>query len=94
MRNRALLLLAFGGALRRSELVALDLADVTVVDQGVELRLRRSKTDQEGEEATCHPRRNRSGALPAPGADRLVGRSGRGDGGRRGPTGRLGAGGP
>ncbi len=48
VRDRALLLLGFAGALRRSELVALDIADVTEDDHGLRLRIRRSKTDQDG----------------------------------------------
>jgi integrase len=47
-RDRALLLLGFAGALRRSELVSLDVADVTEGSDGLTVRLRRSKTDQEG----------------------------------------------
>ena len=47
-RDRALLLLGFAGALRRSELVGLDLADVTDGANGLTVHLRRSKTDQEG----------------------------------------------
>jgi integrase len=47
-RDRALLLLGFAGALRRSELVGLDLADVTEGTDGLTVHLRRSKTDQEG----------------------------------------------
>lgn len=47
-RDRALLLVGFAGALRRSELVALDLADLDDRAEGLTLRLRRSKTDQEG----------------------------------------------
>jgi integrase len=47
-RDRALLLLGFAGALRRSELVNLDVADVTQGSDGLTVRLRRSKTDQEG----------------------------------------------
>ena len=44
-----MLLLGFGAALRRSELVALTLADVTAMPgRGVQLRIRRSKTDQQG----------------------------------------------
>jgi integrase len=44
-----MLLLGFGAALRRSELVALTLADVTTVPgRGMQLRIRRSKTDQQG----------------------------------------------
>lgn len=48
VRDRALLLLGFAGALRRSELVALDVADVVEDDHGLRLRIRRSKTDQDG----------------------------------------------
>ncbi len=48
-RDRALLLLGFAGAFRRSELVALDVADVEHTDEGRIVQLRRSKTDQEGE---------------------------------------------
>ena len=48
VRDRALLLLGFAGGLRRSELSGLDVADVRVVEEGLEVRLRRSKTDQEG----------------------------------------------
>jgi site-specific recombinase XerD len=47
-RDRALLLIGFAGALRRSELVALDLDDVVRVGEGALLRIRKSKTDQEG----------------------------------------------
>jgi integrase len=47
-RDRALLLIGFAGALRRSELVALDVEDISEDENGLRLRLRRSKTDQEG----------------------------------------------
>lgn len=47
VRDRALLLVAFAGALRRSELVALDVEDVAFVPEGLEVTIRRSKTDQE-----------------------------------------------
>ena len=47
-RDRALLLVGFAGALRRSELVALDVEHLTVRPEGLELRIPRSKTDQEG----------------------------------------------
>jgi site-specific recombinase XerD len=48
IRDRALLLLGFAGAFRRSELVALDIADLEFCDGGLRVRIRRSKTDQEG----------------------------------------------
>ena len=47
-RDRALLLLGFAGPFRRSELVALDVADVTTTRDGLVVQVRRSKTDQEG----------------------------------------------
>ena len=49
LRNRAILLLGFAGALRRSELVALNVADIEPADGGLRVNIRRSKTDQEGE---------------------------------------------
>jgi len=48
-RDRALLLIGFGAALRRGELVGLALGDVTPVPgRGLRLLVRRSKTDQRG----------------------------------------------
>jgi integrase len=47
-RDRALLLLGYAGALRRSELVALDVQDVVWAREGLRITVRRSKTDQEG----------------------------------------------
>jgi site-specific recombinase XerD len=48
-RNRALLLIGWASASRRSELVSLDVRDVEVTSAGLRIMLRRSKTDQEGE---------------------------------------------
>jgi integrase len=48
VRDRAILLLGFAGAFRRSELVALDVDDLTFSDAGVVVNVRRSRTDQEG----------------------------------------------
>lgn len=49
VRDRALLLIGFAGALRRSELVALTTDDVVFSAAGLTLYIRRSKTDQEGQ---------------------------------------------
>jgi len=49
VRDRALVLVGFAGALRRSELVGLDVDDVRFEAEGLVLRLRRSKTNQDGE---------------------------------------------
>ena len=50
-RDRALLLVGFAGALRRSELVALDVEHLSWSDNGVKLLLPKSKTDKDGEGA-------------------------------------------
>src|SRR5438445_1800065 len=52
LRDRALLLIGFGGALRRSELVALDVADIQETETGLLVTIRGSKTDQERAGAT------------------------------------------
>ena len=56
LRDKALLLAGFAGALRRSELVALNVGDLNARDEGIRVTLRRSKTDQE--------RKGREVALP------------------------------
>lgn len=48
LRDRALLLVGFAGAFRRSELVGLDVGDAVFGEDGLTVTLRRSKTDQEG----------------------------------------------
>jgi len=48
VRDQALLLLGFAGALRRSELVNLNLADIEHVRLGIVITIPRSKTDQIG----------------------------------------------
>lgn len=48
-RDRALLLVGFSGAFRRSELVALAVSDLTFTSEGLTVMLRKSKTDQEGQ---------------------------------------------
>jgi site-specific recombinase XerD len=47
VRDRALTLIGFRAALRRSELCSLDVEDLAVSDQGVLLHVRQSKTDQQ-----------------------------------------------
>jgi site-specific recombinase XerD len=48
LRDRALLLLGFAGAFRRSELVALDTEHLTERAEGLDVLIASSKTDQEG----------------------------------------------
>src|SRR5207249_7415132 len=47
-RDRAIILLGFAGAFRRSELVGLNVGDCTFSRDGLTIALRRSKTDQDG----------------------------------------------
>jgi len=48
LRDKALILVGFFGALRRSELVGLNVEDIEFVPEGAILTIRKSKTDQEG----------------------------------------------
>ncbi len=48
-RDNLILVLGFAAGLRRSELVALDVTDIDVVEHGLRVLIRRSKTDQQGD---------------------------------------------
>jgi integrase len=48
IRDRALLLIGFAGAFRRSELVGLNADDIEETPEGLRITIRRSKTDQKG----------------------------------------------
>ena len=65
VRDRAVLLVGWLGCLRRSELAALDLEDVTVSERGIEITIHRSKGDQEGKGATVAIHRQRAPTLCA-----------------------------
>jgi site-specific recombinase XerD len=52
LRDKALLLLGFAGAFRRSELVAFDVADIEETAEGFRVTIRGGKTDQERAGAT------------------------------------------
>jgi integrase len=54
VRDRALLLFGISTGLRRSEITALDLDDLTFEDTGFLVRIRRSKSDQFGEGRTIY----------------------------------------
>ena len=49
LRNKALLLLGFTGAFRRSELVALNVEDLNFTDDGLIVSMQKSKTNQYGD---------------------------------------------
>jgi integrase len=65
LRDRAVLLVGFAGAFRRSELIALDRADVEISAGGAVIVIRRSKTDQGGAGRELGiPRGRRSATCP------------------------------
>lgn len=49
IRDKAIILLGFAGAFRRSELVSILYEDLDFVEEGVKIFIRKSKTDQSGE---------------------------------------------
>ena len=49
IRDRSIILLGFGGAFRRNELVSLDFDDLEFVNEGLKINIKKSKTDQFGE---------------------------------------------
>jgi integrase len=65
VRDKAVLLVGFAGAFRRSELIAIDLGDLNLTNVGVVITVRRSKTDQEGAGREVGiPRSRRSATCP------------------------------
>jgi site-specific recombinase XerD len=51
LRDRAILQVGFAGALRRSEIAALNVEDIEFHEEGMTIHLQKSKTDQTGEGA-------------------------------------------
>ena len=49
VRDKTIILIGFGGAFRRAELVSIDHEDLEFVPEGVKIIIRKSKTDQFGE---------------------------------------------
>ncbi len=73
IRDRALILLGFAAALRRSELVALDMEDLGFVNEGLIVHQRRSKTDQEGEGRKIAVPYGRTSACPVKAVQQWLG---------------------
>ena len=48
-RDKAIILVGFGGGFRRTELISIDYEDLEFVVEGVKITIKRSKTDQFGE---------------------------------------------
>ena len=49
IRDRSIILVGFSGGFRRNEIVSLDYEDLDFLEEGLKIRLKRSKTDQFGE---------------------------------------------
>ena len=49
LRDKAIILIGFGGGFRRTELISIDYEDLEFVPEGLKITLRKSKTDQFGE---------------------------------------------
>lgn len=75
-RDRALLLIGFSGAFRRAELVGIQYEDLTEVSEGIEILLRRSKTDQNGAGRTIFIPRSNGARCPVTALDQWKGLSG------------------
>ena len=52
IRDKAIILVGFGGGFRRTELISIDHEDLEFVTEGVKITIKRSKTDQFGEGMT------------------------------------------
>lgn len=80
-RDRAILLVGFAGAFRRSELVSLELRDFRTSAEGFTVTIRTSKTDQEGEGRVIGlPRAKRLELCPVAAAETWIKRAGIVDG--------------
>lgn len=75
IRDRAILLLGFSAALRRSEIVALHIDDVTISDRGADVFLARSKTDQIGEGALVAVNRANGALCPVAAVEAWIARA-------------------
>lgn len=71
-RDAAVLLLGWTAALRRSEIVGLNLSDLEILDEGIILTIRRSKTDQEGKGAKIAIPRAIRGTCPVKEIERWI----------------------
>jgi integrase len=79
-RDRAVLLVGFAGAFRRSELSALDVGDVAIGELGALITIRRSKTDQAVTGRSIGIPRGRRGTCPVAALGRWLAVSAIGEG--------------
>lgn len=81
LRDRALVLVGWAGAFRRSALVALDVEDLGRTPEGLAVRIRRDKTDPDGEGRLIGiPRARRPELCPVGAVERWLARAGIADG--------------
>ena len=80
VRDRAILLIGFAGAFRRSELVALDFSDLAFSSRGVAVTVRQSKTDQVGEGEVVGIPRSKKSTCPVAALEAWLLRAGISDG--------------
>ncbi len=76
LRDRALLLLGFAGAFRRSELVALDVADLEETEDGYRITIRRSQNRPGRPGEPSSPSSAATPTLPGQGGQGLAGSRG------------------
>ena len=74
LRDAAILLLGWASALRRSELVALNIGDLAITEQGIILTVKRSKTDQAGSGAKVGVPRSSGPICPVKAVERWIAR--------------------
>lgn len=74
LRDAAILLLGWASALRRSELVALNIGDLEITEQGIILTVKRSKTDRVGSGAKVGIPRSKGPICPVTAVERWISR--------------------
>ena len=72
LRDAAILLLGWASALRRSELVAINIGDLEITEQGIILTVKRSKTDQAGSGAKVGIPRSNGPTCPVTAVERWI----------------------
>lgn len=70
--NRAILLVGFACALRRSEIAALNRDDIEFTDTAMFVHIRRSKTDQSGQGVTLKAKRSGKGTCPVAAMEKWI----------------------
>lgn len=72
LRDAAILSMGWASALRRSELVALNIGDLEISEKGIIITIRRSKTDQEGKGSKIAIPRSKGDMCPVAAVERWL----------------------